>query len=320
MAGCHPFEAQWRTRHHQGAHRGVFERAEKPGCGEVRIVLEVSKAIQAGGRNVEAIAGRQPVAGAAHGDALGSQGIQRIDVAGAGVITLIEGPLGSRAAAVKFAPAFAVYFLFILLSNVTALVPLVGPALTMMVDGVNTPVLRPFTADLNGAIALAVIAIIMVQVMSIREQGGKNHLKHYFSDKPFNPINFFIGILEVFGEFTRVLSLSLRLFLNTAVGEILVSVFTSLILAGGRTPLAVLPILLFEILVAGIQAYVFTVLAATYLGLATAHHREHGEHQGEGLESTVGDTDNVNNSTLKLSTAHDDSSIKTVEGTGNHRE
>lgn len=212
------------------------------------------------------------------------------------VLNLIEGPLGSRAAAVKFAPYFATYFLFILFSNLTALLPIVGPGLTLAVSGEKTPLFRPFTADLNGAIALSVIAIVMVQILSIREQGGKNHLKHYFSDKPANPINFFIGILEVFGEFTRILSLSLRLFLNTAVGEILVAVFTSMIIAGGRTPLAVLPILLFEMLVAGIQAYVFTVLAATYLGLATAHHNEHALLQGHDL------------------LAHSDSSNTKVEG------
>lgn len=194
------------------------------------------------------------------------------------VLNLIEPPLGSRALAVKYAPYFASYFLFIMFSNLTALLPIVGPGLELNVDGVETPLFRPFTADLNGTIALAVIAIVMVQLLSIREQGGKNHLKHYFTDKPLNPINFFIGILEVFGEITRMISLSLRLFLNTAVGEILVAVFTSMIIAGGRTPLAVLPILLFEMLVAGIQAYVFTVLAATYLGLATAHHTEHASH------------------------------------------
>lgn len=209
------------------------------------------------------------------------------------VLSLIEGPLGSRDTAVKLAPYFTTYFVFILFSNLTALLPFVGPGLTMMVDGEKTPLFRPFTADLNGTIALAVIAIIMVQILSIRQQGGKNHLKHYFSDKPFNPINFFIGLLEVFGEFTRVLSLSLRLFLNTAVGEILVAVFTSMVIAGGRTPLAVLPILLFEMLVAGIQAYVFTILAATYLGLATAHYQEHA-------------TEHAND-------AHSDSFIKKVE-------
>lgn len=194
------------------------------------------------------------------------------------VIGLLEGPLRGRQNAIKYAPVFGTFFLFIIFNNLLGLLPLVGPGLTVDVDGAHTPLFRPFTADLNGTIAMSVIAIIIVQVLSIREQGGKGHLKHYFTDKPWNPINFFIGILEVFGELTRILSLALRLFLNTAVGEILVAVFTSMILSGGRTPVAAIPIFMFEVLVAGIQAYVFTILAATYLGLATAHaHEGHGD-------------------------------------------
>ena len=161
-----------------------------------------------------------------------------------------------------------------------ALLPIVGLGVYSELEGAHVPLLRPFTADLNGTIVLAVTAIILVQYLSIKENGFKGQFRHYFSDKPKNPINIFIGILEVFGEFTRIVSLSLRLFLNTAVGEILITVFTSMILAAGRTPLAVLPILLFEGLVAYIQAYVFMVLAGTYLGLATAHasHDSHNDH------------------------------------------
>jgi F-type H+-transporting ATPase subunit a len=191
------------------------------------------------------------------------------------VINLLEGPFGSRTKAARFASIFGFYFVFIMFSNLMGLLPIVGPGVYSSVEGAHIPLFRPFTADLNGTIAMSVIAILIVQYLSIKEQGAKNHLKHYFSDKPMNPLNLFIGILEVFGELTRVLSLSLRLFLNTAVGEILIAVFTSMILASGRTPFAVIPILLFEGLVAYIQAYVFTILAGTYLGLAIAHHGDH---------------------------------------------
>ncbi len=194
------------------------------------------------------------------------------------VIGLLEGAFGNRKQAVKYAPIFAVFFFFILFSNVMGLIPVVGPGIYVPYEGVNIPIFRPFTADLNGTLVMAIIAIFTVQVLSIRAQGFKGHMQHYFTDKPFNPINFFIGILEILGEFTRILSLALRLFLNTAVGEILIAVFTSLILAGGRTPLAVIPIILFELLVAGIQAYVFTVLSATYLALAISHAHPEEEH------------------------------------------
>lgn len=196
------------------------------------------------------------------------------------IVGLLEGAFGSREKAYKYAPVFGTFFLFILFNNILGLIPVVGPGLA--VDGI--PIFRPFTADINGTIVLSVFAIGYVQYLSIKAQGTKGHFQHYFTDKPLNPINFFIGVLEVFGEFTRILSLSLRLFLNTAVGEILIAVFTSLVLTGGRTPVAVIPILLFELLVAGIQAYVFTVLTATYLSLAIAHADHHEEHHEEALK------------------------------------
>lgn len=194
------------------------------------------------------------------------------------VIGMLESAFGSREKAYKYAPIFGTFFIFILFTNIMGLFPLVGPALEVTTKEGQIPLFRPFTADLNGTLVMSVIAIITVQVLSIRAQGVKGHLTHYFSDKPFNPINFFIGVLEVFGEFTRILSLSLRLFLNTAVGEILIAVFTSLVLTDGSTPIAVIPILMFELLVAGIQAYVFTVLTATYLALAISHAHDDDDH------------------------------------------
>lgn len=184
--------------------------------------------------------------------------------------------LGSRSKAEKYAPLFGTFFIFIVFNNLSGLLPVVGEGLTYN----HIPLFRPFTADINGTIALSIVAILLVQILSIRESGIGGHLKHYFTDKPFNPINFFIGVLEVFGEFTRVASLSLRLFLNTAVGEILIAVFAYIGAYGSSFTL--LPIVVFEVLVALIQAYVFTVLTATYLGLATAH--AHDEH--ESLESS----------------------------------
>jgi len=203
---------------------------------------------------------------------------------------ILAGPFGTKERAARFAPIFGFFFIFILFNNLAGILPIVSPGIYSAIEGSNVPLFRPFTADLNGTIAMSVIAILIVQYLSIKEQGGKKHFQHYFSDKPWNPINLFIGILEVFGEFTRVLSLSLRLFLNTAVGEILIVVFASVILANARTPLTVIPILLFEALVAYIQAYVFMVLCGTYLGMAIAHADAHHEEEhlaslSEGVDS-----------------------------------
>lgn len=194
------------------------------------------------------------------------------------LINAIEPILGSRAKAYQYAPIFGSFFVFIMLSNLSGLLPLVGEGIAVG----ETPVFRPFTADLNGTIALSVTAIIIVQILSIRESGFLGHLKHYFTDKPWNPINLFIGILEVFGELTRIASLSLRLFLNTAVGEILIAVFA--FIGGYGLTFTLLPIVAFEILVALIQAYVFTILSATYLGLAIAHGDHHEEDHSHATE------------------------------------
>ena len=187
------------------------------------------------------------------------------------IIGMLVSTLGSRKKAIQYAPIFGTFFIFIVLSNLSGLLPFVGPGVELN----GQPIFRPFTADLNGTIALSIIAIITVQILSIRESGFLGHLKHYFTNQPWNPINLFIGILEVFGELTRVMSLSLRLFLNTAVGEILISVFAYVGSYGASFTL--FPIFLFEMLVAMIQAYVFTVLASTYLGLAIAH----GDHESD---------------------------------------
>jgi len=197
--------------------------------------------------------------------------VQLFELAMEFIIKMLEDIFKSRKKAVQYAPIFGTFFIFIVLSNLSGLMPVVGEGVTVG----GTPVFRPFTADLNATIALSVVAILTIQVLSIKESGLLGHLKHYFTDKPFNPINMFIGVLEVFGEVTRVISLSLRLFLNTAVGEILIAVFISV--GGYASPLTVLPIVMFEVLVALIQAYVFTVLSATYLGLAIAHGHDHAE-------------------------------------------
>lgn len=187
------------------------------------------------------------------------------------IINSLEPIMGSKDKAMKYAPLFGTFFVFIILSNLSGLLPLVGEGITSN----ETPLFRPLTADLNGTLAMAIFAILLVQYLSIKESGFLGHMKHYFTDKPFNPVNLFIGLLEVFGELTRVASLSLRLFVNTAVGEILIAVFS--FIGGYGLTFTLIPIVLFEILVSGIQAYVFTILAATYLGLAIAH----GDHQDE---------------------------------------
>jgi len=191
------------------------------------------------------------------------------------LIGMMTDVFGSREKGIKYAPVFGTFFFIIILSNLSGLLPVVGNGIVVVNGDSTIPLFRPFTADLNATLAMSLVAIVTVQIMSIRESGIGGHFKHYFTSEPLNPINMFIGILEVFGEFVRIMSLALRLFLNTVVGEILIAVF--IWVGRDAAPIVVLPIILFEVLVAFIQAYVFTILAATYLALAIAHNGEHEE-------------------------------------------
>lgn len=181
------------------------------------------------------------------------------------ITTTLNNTLGSQRMATKYTPLFATLFFFIMLSNLMGLLPGVGHALTY--DGTN--LLRPFTADLNGTLAMSVFGIIVVQVIAVKEAGMKGYLKHYFPGRLINPLTYLIGVFEIFTEFTRLITLALRLFLNVAVGEILIAVFSAL--AGYAGPIAGLPFTLLEIFVGILQAYIFVVLLAAYLSLAASH-------------------------------------------------
>ncbi|MGZ6004675.1 MAG: F0F1 ATP synthase subunit A [Candidatus Saccharimonadales bacterium] len=181
----------------------------------------------------------------------------------------LENSLGDRQMALKYAPFFVTVFFFIAFTNLLGLLPGVGEALTYH----GTPVFRAFTADLNGTLAAAALSMIVIQYFAIRESGLVRHLRHYFSGNLKNPLTYLAGIYEVLNEFIRVGSLALRLFLNIAIGEIIISVFS--FLGKFAAPLTALPFVILELGVCVLQAYIFVMLSVTYLSLAVKHGEEH---------------------------------------------
>lgn len=189
------------------------------------------------------------------------------------MLTTFESSLNSRRMAIKYSPVFITMFFFILMSNWLGLLPGVGHSLTYN----ETSLLRPFTADLNGTMAMAVFGMLMVQVIAIKEAGFRGYGKHFFPGRLVNPLTYLIGAFEIFSEFTRLATLGLRLFLNIAVGEVLIAVIAAL--AGPAGPIAALPFFLLELFVGLLQAYIFVVLCAAYLSIVVAHkHEAAGEH------------------------------------------
>lgn len=206
----------------------------------------------------------------------GTRGPAAIIEAGAEfIVGLLENNLGNRQRALKYGPIFVTLFFFIMFNNWLGLLPGVGPA----IEYNGAPLLRAFTADLNGTMAMALFGMVLVQWIALRENGPKHHVKHYFPLSPLNPLTYLIGAFEIFTEFTRLLSLGLRLFLNIAIGEVLISVAAHL--GGPGASLSALPFTLLEIFVGALQAYIFVVLCAAYLAATLVPHNEPGEEARE---------------------------------------
>lgn len=136
-----------------------------------------------------------------------------------------------------FLPLVGSFFIYIFLSNVFGL----GlDWINFVVEGANH-YLRPINSDLNTTVIMAVTVILVAQVTAIRYKGFFSHFGHYLFNWSGHSvvekvINIPIGWLHFVGEFTRVLSLSLRLFANIFAGVILIGVMTylgSLIPTGG---------------------------------------------------------------------------------------
>jgi F-type H+-transporting ATPase subunit a len=194
------------------------------------------------------------------------------------IVNLVESSFDDKRRARKYVPFFVTLFFFLLMSNWLGLIPGVGEAFHVG----DSPLLRPFTADLNGTLAAGIITMLFVYTSSIRESGGFiKYLRHFFIGSPLNPLYFVIGILEMFTDLTRVFSLSLRLFLNVTIGEIVIAVFSYL--GHVAAPLTALPFTLVELFIGALQAYIFTVLSLMYLAIAVNHASEHAREHDEDL-------------------------------------
>lgn len=185
-------------------------------------------------------------------------------------------------------PLIMSLFLFILASNWFGLLPGLG---TIGVHGTHhgekmlIPLFRAPTSDLNTTLALAACTVVYIQYIGFKYAGPKVYLGKFFN---FNgPIDFFVGILEIFSEFARILSFAFRLFGNIFAGEVLIMVIFYLTL--NLVPyVAVLPIPFFiiELFVGAVQAFIFCMLTIVFIALAVASHGDHSHGENHHLSST----------------------------------
>ncbi len=174
-----------------------------------------------------------------------------------------------------FFPLVATFFFFIVPSNWSGLLPGAGSiGFNTLIEGkeMYVPILRGPTADINTALALSLIAMFMVQYYGFKFL-GLGYLKKFFNFS--NPINAFVGILELVSELSKIISFTFRLFGNIFAGEVLISVMTFLIPIGLPMPFYGL-----ELFVGVIQGLVFLMLSTVFMSNATVGHdaESHASH------------------------------------------
>lgn len=184
----------------------------------------------------------------------------------------VRGMVGEKDA-LRCIPLIGSIFVFVLCCNLTGLIPwrllhLSGIMPVSSLTGHELEIAAP-TNDLNTTVGLALISVISYFYFGIRKK-GLPYFKHYILP---HPLFFFFNILE---DFTRPLSLSFRLFGNILGGEILIGIL--LLLVPWFIPL---PIFAFEVFVALIQAFIFSVLTASYIGSSLKDHDHHNEHEAK---------------------------------------
>jgi F-type H+-transporting ATPase subunit a len=194
------------------------------------------------------------------------------------VSNFVEGAFNDKAVGRKYVPFFVTIFFFVLLNNWSGLLPFVGEGI--QING--HPLFRPMTGDLNTTLAVGLVTMLVVYYASIKEVGGfKKYTRHFFIGSPLNPLYLVIGLIEMITDLTRVLSLSLRLFLNVTIGEIVIAVFAflggALIPHSVLSPIAALPFTLLELGVGALQAYIFAILGTNYLAIAVNSAHDHDD-------------------------------------------
>ncbi|MEO5927391.1 MAG: F0F1 ATP synthase subunit A [Patescibacteria group bacterium] len=193
----------------------------------------------------------------------------------------------------KFLPFVGTVFLFILLSNWLGQLPGTGSiGLWLMHEGhlELIPILRPATSDLNLTVAIALLSVIGSHLLGMFTIGFFTHWNKFIqlgtiwkALKTLNVIKiltalveFVVGIIELFSEVAKIVSLSLRLFGNIFAGEVLMTVIAGLFAYG-----LPLPFIALEFIVGIVQATVFALLTLVYLTVASSAPHGDEEHHEE---------------------------------------
>lgn len=171
----------------------------------------------------------------------------------------------------RYTPYLLTIFFFILTMNLLGLIPWMATA----------------TSNLGVTAALAICTFVVTQWASIRAAGIGGYLKHLTGGVHWALWPIMVPV-EVLGLFTKPFALTVRLFANMLAGHIVIFFLLGLIFILNHPAVAVISvpfamgIYFLELFVAFVQAYVFTMLSALFIGMgvAVAHHDDHGHAEG----------------------------------------
>jgi len=188
-----------------------------------------------------------------------------------GFATSLGGP-----AARPYVPLFAAFFLYILFSNWSGLIPPVG----------KLEFLRAPTSDVNMTIGLALVSFTFFQIQGFSKLGVRGYLGKFFPLGEFRQgvgagaIAMFVGLMELLLEFVKPLTLSMRLFGNIFGGEVALAVITAL-------TVAIIPVALvgLEVFLNAVQALIFSVLTLMFTLAAIEGHHSDAHEPGHGASS-----------------------------------
>lgn len=208
------------------------------------------------------------------------------------LLGLVEGTAGKRVGRRIF-PLIATLFIFILVANYSGLLPgvgTIGKCVTVTTEeasgsGLPTPesagycpphtefvpFFRAPNADLNTTLAMALLAIVVVQVAGIASHGIGGYLKEMATPWYLTPIH-------IISELSRIISLSFRLFGNIFGGEVLVTVMFVL-LGGIFFGIAAFIFVGVELLFGLIQALIFSILTLVFIANAVGGHGAGGHEE-----------------------------------------
>jgi F-type H+-transporting ATPase subunit a len=185
------------------------------------------------------------------------------------------------AAAKPYVPLFIAFFILILFSNWSGLVPPVG----------RIEQLRAPTSDVNITIGLALVSFLYFEFQGFRRLGVRGYLGKFFPLYEFRNgiaaggIALFVGLVELMLEFVKPVTLSMRLFGNIYGGEVALGVITALTIA--FIPVALLGL---EVMLNAIQALIFSVLTLIFITLAIeSHEHEEGHVAEEAIDAIDGE-------------------------------